>query len=237
MHVHLAHRLFKNALIVDEAHNLVSFLQEIHTKHWWKKNVHFPDDCWTRDDIKRWIDGLDTDTLIERGLMDIKQEVNRKKAQCTFVRELDTYYGEMEEKLKMVPFDIKGNAPLMWPGNPKLIFLSATINEKDLERMGLDNRKWIQLSAGSPIPEENAEVRVESLINMSFSFQSKKNLQTVIGRLGELREEHEGRGLVHCPYGLAEKLQRLPNLPDWLMFHDQQSRMKRFQEWLRGKSS
>jgi Rad3-related DNA helicase len=231
MHVHLAHRLYKNVLIVDEAHNLVSFLQELHTQHWWRHKVHFPNHVWDREGVKEWIDSLDQDTIKEHGLEPIAQEVNRRKPQHSFVRELHQWFGKWEERLKMVPFDISTKAPVMWPGKMKMVFLSATMNHKDLERLGLDKRRWVHLSAGSPIPEDNHPILIDNMQNMGYKHQSPKILLKLGQYIADVRNEEEGRGLIHLPYSLAAKLKEQFN-PDWLMFHTPQSRLKQFDRWL-----
>lgn len=229
MHVHLAHRMSKDVLVVDEAHNLVPFLQELHTKKFWRHQLPWPSECWSRKDFKLW---LEDNPQFEVPLL--RAELNREVPRFTITRKLSTYHGENAEVLEMSPFDIRGEAPFMWPGKKtKLIFLSATINEKDIERMGLEDRRWMIIGSDSPIPKQKRPIYLDSITSMSYLRQDQN-----IGKLLEFIEKvwkHHGksRGLIHLTYGLSAKLKQHVSAtsPLPLIFHTPKDKMQRLREW------
>jgi Rad3-related DNA helicase len=228
MHTHLAHKMAKKVIIVDEAHNLVSFLQELHTKLLWQHKVHYPRNCWSREDFKKWVDEKDPS-----GVDALREELNRERPRYSLIRTSETYHGEWMDVLKMVPFDVRGEAPFLWPGKGvKLIFLSATFNHKDLERIGLADRRYVFLSSGSPIPPERRPVVLCDVAPVSHSNLRVASLKLLdwLPSLGE-----PGRGLVHSTYGQAKLLKELSRshpLRDRLLFHTEKDKRARLAEWL-----
>lgn len=228
MHTHLAHRLYKKVLIIDEAHNLVPFLQELHTKHFWRKDINFPPKSWSRNDLKKWAE-KDPSAVPAPLLEELRRDVPR----FSLVRDFATYFGNWEERLSMVPFDVRGEAPFMWPGKgTKLVFLSATINQKDLERIGLEDRRWSHIDTGSVIGPERRPIYIDAVDSMAFRNQSR-NMPELVSYVRAVWTHYgKTRGLVHVPYNLAEKLKQLgKGLP--LFFHDKKNKQSQFSSWLR----
>jgi len=241
MHVHLAHKMSKDVLLIDEAHNLVTFLQELHTKKWWQHDIHYPEDSWTRKDFQAWMVTLRPDQKV--GMKLLEDELNRESARFILTRDVEPYFNKNTECLKMVPFDIRGEAPFMWPQKrTKLVFLSATMNHKDLERIGLEDRRWVILSAGSAIPTDRRPVHLDAVESVTYARQESKvpHLLDFI----DFTWNHYGRtkGLVHLTYGMSEQLKSLlrssnkkelrsvNELP--FVFHTAKDKMQRLKEWM-----
>jgi Rad3-related DNA helicase len=150
----------------------------------------------------------------------------------------------------MVPFDIRGQAPFMWPGKKtKLVFLSATMNHKDLERIGLEDRRWVHVKVGSPIPPENRPIYLDSVAPMG-AHQQKKNLPILLDYVEQVWTNYgKSRGLVHIPYSLAEQLRKIIPGNDYspatplsqfvdskrlpLFFHSNKNKQSQFNSWLK----
>lgn len=232
MHVHLANRLYKKCLIVDEAHNLVPFLQELHTKKIWRHQHHFPGNCWSREDFKKWVEEKNP------RLPTLKAELQRETPRFSLVREVAPYRGRQEELLRLVPFDVRGEAPFMWPGKgTKLVFLSATINGKDLERIGLEDRRWMQIEVDSAIEPERRPIYLDCVASMSYRNQ-KKNTQLLLDFVEHLWHYYDrARGIVHVPYSVGKLMKAAGSsskVP--MMFHDQATKRGQFQRWLQSDS-
>jgi len=57
-HAYLAHRLYRDVLIADEAHQLIPMLQSMGEVVLWQHDYKYPPSAFTPDKILRWVEGL-----------------------------------------------------------------------------------------------------------------------------------------------------------------------------------
>jgi Rad3-related DNA helicase len=110
------------------------------------------------------------------------------------------------------PKDIKKIAePLLWPKQltKKIIFLSATFKENDLETLGLSDRKYGIFNGKSPIPKENRPIRVWPLASMSYRKRKESTPIISAGCLKIADKHSDEKGIIHCTYDIAEKIKNL----------------------------
>lgn len=120
------------------------------------------------------------------------------------------YRNKKMDMLRMRPKTLDG-MPLKIFGNftKKLVLATATMHDLDLKKLGLDDKRVKFLSFNSPLLAVDRPIIVEFAGNMSYAYQDK-NLPKLARKIEELRERHiDTKGLVHCSYAMAEKLQEL----------------------------
>lgn len=248
-YIYLAHRLYRDVLIIDEAHTMIDMLKNMNAKIFWQFKHKFPSNLKTRADVKAWINSLPTEAFNYHYKMDgervwtsqeqlafLKRELNSYRPKYLVeVREED-YRGEPELRIKLTPVDISDCPPIMWPSQvKKIIFLSATMNRKDIEQLGLGSQRIQYISADSPITSERRPVLIpETAQSMSLAVQNKNlsSLARFIIRRAESQPNE--KGLIHATYGLADKLKAYewPNhIRDRILFHGRTDKTLKYNEF------
>ena len=54
-HSYLAHKLYRDALVVDEAHNLLPMIRDRLAIRMWKHDLKYPDNMYRPDQVLQWI--------------------------------------------------------------------------------------------------------------------------------------------------------------------------------------
>ena len=176
--VYLAYGLTSSAetLIVDEAHNLISTLQEMHAKKIWHKDLQYPPGLETREQIRDFFNNIPKDyysNLFKRGhgkkkrgvanpiefklydkIQKFKTELNSERPKYMFEMGTDKYRGEELDCIKMLPLDIRTEPEILWSSTKKMVLLSATLSRKDIEQLGIADKKIQYIEADSPIRAE-----------------------------------------------------------------------------------
>jgi hypothetical protein len=119
--------------------------------------------------------------------------------------------GSEQEYIYIKPLKIdKIGRTTLWPkGVDKIFFLSATISEKDIEILGLSNRRVGYFECDSPIPPENRPFVRWPVANMSFNTRGE-GIPRIAEAIKKLAEKHKDeRGLIHCTYETAKVLRTL----------------------------
>jgi len=144
----------------------------------------------------------------------------------------DSYRGETKPLLRVRPVNIKYVPHALWPQNKvkRIILMSATISRKDVEMLGLANRKVRYINCPSAIPPENRPIKVKPVGSMSYRTQDK-TLPKMAKRILELAEQHKGeKGVVHCTYGIAWKLRE--HLTDRrFLWHNRESKLEVYEKF------
>lgn len=229
---YMALKLFKPVVIIDESHNLTHVIRDLEGKRLWRKDYAYPSNVTNYQQLLDWVTKhhrLATD----KKLQILKDELENGRQRYLVEKGFDLYRNEEQECLKMLPLDISNAKPYLWPRNKvqKIIMMSATFSEVDLETLGLTGRRVIMINTDSPIPVENRPVIYKPIVNSSHAFQD-----TAVVRLAQWLKEmaviKQGtKGFVHCTYGMAAKLQQQVRCDSRFVFHDNQNKLSRYHEW------
>lgn len=142
------------------------------------------------------------------------------------------YRGEMHKLFQVRPINLRYVPHNLWPERKvrKIILMSATISEKDLESLGLQNKKIKWIYADSPIPPENRPVVMKPVGSMSYKYQDK-SLPKVAAAIEELAERHKTeKGIIHCTYSIAQFL-RSHLTGDRYLWHNKEDKIDVYQEF------
>lgn len=217
--IYLTHRLFKDTLIVDEAHNVVPMLQQLAAKNIWKHEHKYPNNLRSLADVIEWLESAIAKKR-DKKLVKLYNELLKSKPTMMIHYAKEEFRGRGEcDVLKLVPIDTQDCPPLLWPQGKtnKVVLMSATLSETDLQMMGLHRRRYIVIDCESPIPAANRPIVVEPFINMAYRHQPT-SLPLLAKRLEALLAEHQDKGVIHCTYALAAQLKNTLDNPR-LMWH------------------
>lgn len=213
---YIAHKLQRNVVIVDEAHLLLKTLQDFGAKKIWHHKHKYPLNLRSLEDVKNWVDSLADSKAVEQ----LKEELTALTPATLVQLGEDMYRGEIKPCLKLIPMSVENQPPIFWPRKTgKIVLVSATLGQEDIQRMGLGTRRVKIIEAPSPIPVDRRAIYRRYVGNMSYATQDA-NMDSLVAEIKKIRDENEGNGFVHASYGLARKLRNKLNDCDWAVFHD-----------------
>lgn len=225
----MAHKIFREVLIADEAHQLIPLIQEMAGKKLWQRDYKFP--SWVRSysALLKWITSHPQREK-DAKLSLLHKELTSGRIHYLAQRTTDLYRGREEEVIKLLPIDISQQPPFLWPQGKtkKIVLLSATIGRKDIEMLGLDKRRVRFISADSPIPADRRPIIVSSSYGMSLKDQ-EANLPLLAADIKKLLATNSEKGFIHAPYALAEKLYELLSDEPRLLWHDRENKGAQYQ--------
>jgi len=136
----------------------------------------------------------------------------------------ELYAGRKQPALKIRPTTLDGLPPVLWGKHTrKLILMSGTINEIDIQDMGLGRRTCAIIKAQDPIDLKRKPFVVENLINMGYKYQDK-NLPKMVAKIRDIMSRHaDTKGVIHTTYGLAKKFQTQLN-DTRVLYHTSENR-------------
>lgn len=223
-YTYMAHRLYTPTVIIDEAHGVLDLLRDLNSKKIWKHQWDYPGTVTSYGSLYRWVN----DVLRYRKskvLTALKEDLENNSLKYIVSRTSEYYRGEDRDCIKLTPVDVRNESPVFWPPDKvkKLVLMSGTINHKDIYDMGLDKKRIHYVDLPSPIDPERRPVCYTGSVNMSYRTQNDE-LPKLVNEVVAFMSQNEGKGLIHAPYSLAEKLKRaLPN-DERLMFHDRENK-------------
>lgn len=225
-----AHKLFRNVLIIDEAHQMLNTLKDIHATKIWQHKVFYPDSARTVEDLLVWLEGLGSVTGV---LAKLKAEIMSLTPSTTITFTEDLYRGEMEPCIKITPMDVSLEAPIFWPPKTKkIILMSATISDTDIDNMGLGDRKVLYIDAQSEIPEKRRPIYYNPVGSMSMRNKSK-TMPQMVSEIKDIVATHQGKkGFIHATYELAELLRHEFREDSRFIFHNRTNKRERFEHYL-----
>lgn len=219
-YMYLAHRAYKDVLIVDEAHNMLGMLCDSANIKLWQHLYKWPDDLHTKADVLSWLEEVYPDKEYKTDKVAYVKNILRE-AKTKFIIELTTeeYRGKNRRVLKLTPLDARAAKPIMWPAKvKKTVLMSATINEHDIYDMGLDTKRVLYIPCDSPIAHYNRPVIYKPVANVSY-----KHMEQAVDRIAvainRLLSDHKSCGVIHCTYSLAKMLESRLDNPR-LMWHN-----------------
>jgi Rad3-related DNA helicase len=231
-YTYLAYKMYAEGLIIDEGHLMTGMIKDMAAKKLWHHDYQFPSYVRTYGQLYRWVCERLTRMPGDRKLKELKQELMANKVSYLVEKGTSLYRGEERACLKLIPVDVKNQPPLLWPHGKvkKLFFLSGTINRKDVEDMGLGDRRICVIDAPSPIPVENRPLELDLRFNLSASANGK-DIPPLAEYLAKLAETEPGRGFIHAPYSLAKELEKHLGGHERFMFHTNQNKAQTFREF------
>lgn len=230
---YLAYRLYGEALVIDEAHNLTQMLRGMAARKLWKHEYNFPHWVRTYGQLHRWCQEALARAPGDKKLQLLRRELEENKVRYLVERGTDLYRGEERECIKLIPVDIRSQPPLLWPsGQVKKIFLlSATLNRKDVEDMGLGDRRILTIDTPSPIPVERRPVYLDLKFNLGAA-NADRDIPHLARYIEQLLAGEPTKGFIHAPYALANKLHDHLGSHPRLLWHDNGNKRAIFDEFL-----
>jgi len=232
-HTYLARKLFRDTLVVDEAHNLLPVIKDRLAERLWQHDLKYPTTMYTPEQTLRWIAGLHEKKQKTKKIMALKEAVSYEVPEYIMQRTTDwfngkgTTRGEPEERdcIKLLPVDISEAVPMFWPREvKKLVLLSATIGRKDVEALGLSRRRVLYINCKSPIPAANRPIIIEPIVSVNRQYIQDGNMTHLAEYIQNVAQYHEGeKGMIHVTYQLARLLQPYLTNPRFL-FHDKENK-------------
>jgi Rad3-related DNA helicase len=228
--IYMAHRLFRDQLILDEGHLILDMIREFSGKKLWQKDYGFPGYVRTYQQLLKWIEGQNWKKDAKLSLL--HSELTSGQIRYLVQRTTEDYRGEEQELIKLLPVDVRDQPPILWPPAKvkKLVFMSATIGPKDMEAMGLDKRRVSYIEVESPIPVERRPVFYSPKGNMSYAAQAS-NIPILLEYIRELLQNRKEAGLIHAPYSLASELAKGLRQDPRILFHTQENKKEVYERF------
>lgn len=232
-YTYLAYKLYSPGLIIDEGHLITNMIKDMAAKKLWHHDYKFPNWVRTYGQLHRWVVETLTRKPNDKKLSALKKELESNKTRYLIEKAKAMYRNEERECLKLIPVDIKNEPPILWPSGKvkKIFFLSGTINRKDIEDMGLGDRRICIIDAPSPIPVERRPLYLDLQFSLSAGAKDK-DLPALAEYILEAARLNQTRGFVHAPYSLAKKLKPYLSDNERIMFHDTYSKLNVFHKFL-----
>lgn len=238
VHMYIARQMYQPVLIADEAHTLINVLSEYHSVKIQHKRFKYPisKGYINRAELRFWLESLkNIDTILtdvkrgQKGLKVLYNELINNNSQYLIKEE----QSGNDRCLKLIPIDLRGLPSPLWPAQRvnKIVLMSATINKKDIESLGLSGRRVNYINADSPIPAENRPALLVTGPSLN-----KNNLTDSLTHISEhilgILNHHKGeKGILHATYQVADMLKKM-QLPDnRLIFHDKYNKTAQFERF------
>lgn len=233
-HIALAHKLYRETLVVDEAHNLIPFIRDRLSQRIWQHDYRYPGNMFTIGAMAEWVRKLAPNKRRHQKIQALEDAVLSARPGFMPKRGKEWYNGkgtirgEPEERdcLRLLPVDIRGAPPFFWPRDvQKLVLLSATISPKDIQTLGLDRKRVLYINCESPIPAGHRPIvsHPVTTVNRLTLDQATRDIGEYIDKI--LAPAHTGqKGLIHATYQQAAILAEcLAHRPRYL-FHNRDNK-------------
>lgn len=255
-HSYLFNKAYKEILMVDEAHNLMSMIADYYTLKVWKHKTWYPQ-MNNKEDIALWLEGEIKEQAKQLKVLR-KQEADASKIQTAassldkfkkiywaidsnpadfFVDQTtESYRGKQKPVLNIRPLNIRKIRHGLWPRAKvsKIILSSATFKKIDVEELGLHDRRVIQLECESPIAPKQRPFEFIPVANMSFKYQ-EKNLPKMAQFIKQLAAKHvDSKGVIHMPYSMSYMFKKFLTGKRY-MWHDKKNKEAKLAEFMECK--
>lgn len=224
-YTYLVHKLYRSALIIDEAHQILGAIQDLNSKRLWWKDWRWPPGLKTLADVLVWIEGM-KDWEKNETIAALRADIMAMESTTVLHLTTDMWHGRPEKVLKLLPINTEAAAPVFWPLDSveKIVLMSATISPHDVRQMGLSGRRVAYLECDSPIPAVRRPVTYAPVGDMSMASQ-EENVPKLVEWLEKQAAAHPNeKGLVHAPYSLAGKIAELWKNPR-LLTHNKATKL------------
>ena len=209
-HVYSSNKIKADVLIFDEAHKLPGVIYSFFDLKLWHHEYKFPKTMKTLEDVVVWLQKALSVRPGNSKLNEVYKYITSIQNGAVPVYEQALYRGEFLDVLTIRRLSIAGEGHKMWPiGTKKIILMSATLADSDLKELGLDKKRCYTIKVDSEIPAANRQIIVEPRFSLAYSTLDAA-LPLLLESINELLDKHSEKGLIHLPYGIAEKVR--PNL-------------------------
>ena len=113
--------------------------------------------------------------------------------------------------------------------------MSGTLNQKDIDMLGLLNKRVNFVSVKNPIPADRMPIIIPKGLNMSAKYL-EANLPAMASLIKGLKETHKGKGIVHMTYNVSNRLATLLKGEGYL-YHTQETKEAVLAEFLSSKKN
>lgn len=230
-HTYSAHKIHREVLVIDEAHNVISFIKDRMSSLIWKHDYKYPNG-FSFDKVREWLDTLPANKKKHKKIQLLKEAISSPVP--THVAQFSTEkfngkgtrrgFPEDRDCIKLLPVDISDAPPILWPNEvKKVVLLSATIGRKDIEQLGIGRRgrKILYLDCKHPIPPENRPIVPLDTISVNYKSIQAGAVDVLAGEINNIADYHKGeKGVIHATYQLSGLLRGALTDSDRFMFHD-----------------
>lgn len=233
-HIYLAHKLYRDVLVVDEAHNLLPVIRDRMSTLIWQHDYHYPDSMQSSAQIRAWIQSLTPAKRRHKKIQLLWESVTHREPEYTSQRAIESFKGkgtirgqpEDRDCLKLLPVDISGAPPMFWPREvKKRVLLSATISRKDIEALGLGRARVLYIAAESPIAASRRPIISVGLTNVNRHRMDEATEQIARYIQDVVLPQHPGeKGVVHATYYMAGLLRIHLGHDKRFLFHTKENK-------------
>lgn len=246
-HTYLAHKLYRSVLVVDEAHNLLHTIRDRLALGIWQHDYRYPHNMWRPDQISEWIDSLPPNKQKHKKIELLRDAVTSDRPEYIVHRTKDwfagkgTIRGEPEERdiIRLLPVDLTTAVPMFWPRDvEKIVLLSATLNRKDVEQLGLGGgrRRVCYIECKSPIPHRSRPIIIDPVVSVNRNNMNEAAVQ-LAEYIEERAQDHMGeKGVIHATYQMAGILAGHLTGPRY-MFHTRDTKADVYREFRESRPS
>jgi hypothetical protein len=235
-HIYTSHKIYRDVLVLDEAHNAGRLIQERMGVRLWYHDYKYPR---SRAQLLEWLRKMPPSKLRTKKLGLLHQCLTSSKPTHVLHYTTAEFSGkgtrrghpEERECIDLLPVDVSDAPPIFWPGSVrKVVLLSATINQRDVQELGLNRgRRVLYIECQSPIPPENRPVIVDPVASINHSNLAESTEQIARYIQDELLPHHTGeKGLVHATYEMSGLLRKHLTDPRFI-FHDQSNKKQQYE--------
>jgi ATP-dependent DNA helicase DinG len=215
-YTYLAHKTYRDVLIIDEAHLILPVIKEKLSVKVWQHDYKYPSNMYSPEQTLAWIATLPPKKQKDKKVMKLKESCLYKVPEYISQRTEDwfngkgTVRGEPEERdlIKLTPVDVTQAPPMFWPQEVrKIVLMSGTISAKDIEHLGLSRKRILYVEGKSPIPVANRPIIFEPITSVSRNNMEQATVD-LVKYIKEIAEAYPNqKGLVHASYQLARMLE------------------------------
>lgn len=222
-YVYFSHRLFADIVMFDEGHQVLDMLTDKQDIKLWQSQYKFPDGLKLVSELIEWMQ-TSLDKQHDEKLRDALRQIIKTQHGATLTYKPGKRRGKSETVLHVIPTSAKAVPPWLWPVEKvrKVILLSATLSPYDIEEMGLSERRVAYLECESPIKPERRPIIYDPAYNLGYQYVEYA-LPALVKKIQELLARHPEKGLIHLPYGLAQRVREMTSEPR-LLFHDKETK-------------
>lgn len=239
-YTYLAHKLYREVLVVDEAHNLIPTIRERQSLIIWKHDYKFPSNMYTAEQMQAWVQSLPPRVRKHKKIKLLDEATRYDVPMYIAQRTTEEFNGkgtvrgqpEMRDCIKLSPVDISGAPEMFWPRGTvnKIVLMSATIGEKDIEQLGLGGRgrRVLYIECASPIPPTSRQIIPLDTTSVNRNNMAEA-LPKLINEINGIAEYHaEERGVIHATYQLSESLKSHLD-SDRFIFHNRTDKKEKYE--------
>lgn len=237
-HIYMAHKLKPQLAVFDEAHTLLETIAESAGTRLWR-SVH----GWRRtlesiSDVAEWLEDVpERDFDGDERLRLVRDVVGGQRTDHSITLGEADLRGRETEYVLATPLDLREASAAWFPRSiRRIVLMSATINARDVEQLGLSGRRVAYLKMSSSIPVES-----RPLIHVPVVSAVHANRGVAVAELcgalvdGILPEWPTERGLIHATYDVAAQMHALIGDHPRLMWADRANRRAAMDNWLTGR--